>query len=86
MAFGLDDDDRQPLLAIGEIKWGERMGLAHLDRLHRIRALLTAQNRFGADRARLACFSGAGFDDDLIEAARQNENIVLITAADLYRP
>ncbi|GAB7042093.1 MULTISPECIES: ATP-binding protein [Catenuloplanes] len=85
VVFGLDDDDRRPLLAIGEAKWGERMGLGHLDRLRRIRTLLTAQGRFGAEHARLACFSGVGFHDDLLEAARRDDSVVLVTAADLYR-
>src|SRR5262249_11348089 len=58
VAFGLDDDDRQPLLAIGEAKWGEVMGLAHLERLRRIRGLLTAQGRLGAATAKLACYAG----------------------------
>ena len=49
------------ILAIGEAKWHETMGLAHLERLRHIRRLLTAQGRPGAATARLLCFSGAGF-------------------------
>ncbi len=83
--FGLDDDSRRPLLAVGEAKWGETMGLGHLERLRRIRALLVAQGRLGAERARLACFSGAGFSDELIAAAQADDRIVLAGVADLYR-
>ncbi|MDI6103468.1 ATP-binding protein [Actinoplanes sp. NEAU-A12] len=84
--FGLDDDNRQPLLAIGEVKWGDVMGLGHLDRLRRIRSLLTAQGRPGAETARLACFSGAGFTGELRETAAADPGIVLIDLAALYRP
>lgn len=47
IAFGLDDD-RHRLLAIGEAKWGETMGVSHLNRLRHLRHLLTAQSRHGA--------------------------------------
>lgn len=43
VAYGLDDDNRSPILAIGEVKWGEVMGLGHLERLARIQALLVLQ-------------------------------------------
>lgn len=85
VAFGLDDDNRRPLIAIGEAKWGERMDRGHLDRLRRVRALLVAQGRPGAERAKLACFGGAGFDDELTRAAEQDGDIVLIGLEDLYR-
>jgi len=85
VAFGLDDDGGHRLLAIGEVKWGETMGLSHLDRLRRIRDLLTAQGRPGAAQARLACFSGSGFTDDLSRAALADHAIALVTVDDLYR-
>ncbi|GIF20823.1 ATPase AAA [Paractinoplanes tereljensis] len=85
VAFGLDDDDRRPLIALGEAKWGETMGLGHLDRLRRIRALLAAQNRYGAADARLVCFGGAGFTEELVAAADQDHGVVLVGLADLYR-
>lgn len=82
--FGTGDDDREALLAIGEAKWHETMGMGHLERLRHIRGLLTAQGRRGAAVARLLCFSGAGFSPELThEAARSNE-IRLLTPADLY--
>ncbi|MFI5845388.1 ATP-binding protein [Catenuloplanes sp. NPDC051500] len=85
VTFGLDDDDRKPLLAIGEAKWGERMGAGHVDRLRRIRTLLDAQGRPGAAQAKLACFGAVGFSDELIEAATHDDSIVLVSAADLYQ-
>ncbi len=60
------------------------MGIGHLDRLARIRGLLTARDRYGAATAKLACFGAAGFTDELRERARRNPEIVLIGAADLY--
>lgn len=85
VAFSLTDDNRQPLLAIGEVKWGEVMGSAHLDRLRRIRSLLAAQGRPGAETAKLACYSGAGFTDDLRNAASEDPGIVLISSSELYQ-
>jgi hypothetical protein len=85
VAFGLDDDSRTPLLAIGECKWGDVMGIGHLDRLARIRGLLVAQGRFGAETAKLTCFSAAGFTDQLRERAANSPDVVLVGGADLYR-
>jgi AAA+ ATPase superfamily predicted ATPase len=84
IAFGLDDDDRHRLLAIGEAKWGQTMGISHLNRLRRIRDLLTAQGRHDAAVARLVCYSGHGFTDDLLQAADRDDAIVLVTVDDLY--
>jgi len=85
VAYGLDDDDRTPLIAIGEAKWGDTMGIGHLDRLRRIRALLTAQGRHGADTAKLVCFSGSRFTDELTAAATPDSGIVLIGPDRLYQ-
>jgi len=84
IAFGLDDDDRRRLLAIGEAKWGETIGLPHLDLLRHIRDLLTGQGRPGAAHASLARYSGNGITDDLRQAAGQDDSIVMITVDDLY--
>jgi AAA+ ATPase superfamily predicted ATPase len=84
VVFGLQDDNRRPLIGIGEVKWGEVMGVGHLERLRRIRALLAAQGRLGAEQARLACFSGAGFTQELTSAARQDSSIVLVGLKNLY--
>jgi hypothetical protein len=82
--FGTGDDDREALLAIGEAKWHETMGIGHLERLRHIRGLLTAQGRRGAAAARLLCFSGAGFSPELANEAARSGDIRLLTAADLY--
>ncbi|MYS83481.1 ATP-binding protein [Streptomyces sp. SID5474] len=84
VAFGLDDDNRQPLLAIGEAKWGETMGLPHLERLRHIRALLTAQGRHGAQAAKLVCYGGAGFTTDLHGRAAEDDDVLLVGVDDLY--
>ncbi len=84
VALGLDDADRRGVLALGEVKWQETMGMSHLGRLRRIRGLLTAQGRPGAAMARLLCFSGAGFTDGLTEEAARAGDVRLLGPADLY--
>ena len=61
------------LLSLGEVKWGQVMGMDHLDRLRRIQQLLVTQDREGAERARLVCYSGAGFTDELRAAERDGQ-------------
>jgi len=68
----------------GEAKWGETIGLPHLDLLRHIRDLLTGQGRPGAAHASLARYSGNGITDDLRQAAGQDDSIVMITVDDLY--
>jgi len=60
------------------------MGLAHLDRLRRVRDLLSAQGRPGAPTARLLCFSAAGFSERLAAAAAETPEIMLVGPPDLY--
>jgi uncharacterized protein len=81
--LGHADGGRPPLLAIGEAKWNEVMGLGHLERLHRIRELLAGNGKFDTSATRLACFSGAGFTADLRERAVRGE-VELIGLDDLY--
>lgn len=70
------------LLALGEAKWDQVMGLGHLERLRRCAALL---DRRGTDTSavRLVCFSGAGFTEDLRAAERKHE-VVLVDLRRLY--
>lgn len=82
-AFGFEASDRQTLLAVGEVKWHETMGLAHLERLRQIRGLLTAQGRHGAAGARLLCFSGAGFTAELVDESARSGDLRLLAPADL---
>ncbi|MCP2291864.1 hypothetical protein APR08_004803 [Nocardia amikacinitolerans] len=72
---------REALLSIGEAKWNDTMGLGHLDRLRRIRDLLSA--KFDTSRTRLACYSGADFMPALTEAAAA-EDVVLVDSNTLY--
>ncbi|HEY2506816.1 MAG TPA: ATP-binding protein [Streptosporangiaceae bacterium] len=82
--LGHADGARSPLLAIGEAKWGDVMGLGHLQRLRRVRSLLQSQARLDASATRLVCFSARGFTDDLRSLADQGE-VDLVSLADLYR-
>jgi uncharacterized protein len=83
-AFGQDDTGREELLAIGEAKWSDVMGLGHLRRLEHIRDLLRARDGVRAERTRLFLFSGAGFTDDLRRLAETDPSIQLIDAVRLY--
>jgi uncharacterized protein len=72
------------VISIGEAKWGKVMGVRHLERLRRARALLTVKG-YDTAGATLACYSGAGFDPALVAAGRGAE--VLLVGADLlYQP
>jgi len=84
VALGPDNGDREAVLAIGEVKWHETMGVQHLERLRHIRGLLTAQHRHGAATARLLCFGGAGFTSELAYEADHGRDVRLLTPADLY--
>jgi hypothetical protein len=84
VAFGFVDHGPQPLLAIGEAEWNEVMGAKHLERLRRIRGLLIAQDRPGAVTARLFCFGGTGFTEELRAEADRAGDVVLVDPADLY--
>ena len=84
VALGPDHHDREAVLAIGEIKWHETMGVPHLEWLRHIRGLLTAGHRHGAATARLLCFSGVGFTSELTHEASRTRDVRLLTPADLY--
>jgi AAA+ ATPase superfamily predicted ATPase len=85
VAVGLSDDGSSPLLAIGEAKWNDVMGLGHLERLRRIRVLLADQGRANAAQAKLACYSAAGFTGPLREIAAESDDVVLVDLQQLYR-
>jgi hypothetical protein len=63
---------------------GRHDGYGDVDRLRRIRALLMAQGRHGSDTARLVCYSGAGFTEELTAAAHPDSGTVLVGLATLY--
>lgn len=70
------------VLSLGEAKWDEVMGPRHVERLRRARDLLAVKG-YNTSRAVLACYSGAGFSDDL-RAAAQSDDIRLIDLGQLY--
>jgi hypothetical protein len=78
-------DPGQPrrVLSLGEAKWDKVMTLQHLERLRRARDLLSVRGYVTRD-ASLACYSGAGFDDGLRDAARSGQDVKLIDLGDLY--
>jgi uncharacterized protein len=83
-AFGRDDDGKNTLLAIGEVKWQEQMTTSHLKRLEHVRDLLQAKAEPGAESARLFLFSGTGFSAGLTERAAQDPAVQLIGLDRLY--
>jgi len=77
-------DGKTPLLAIGEAKWGETLGVRHVERLRHIRNLLSAPGKFDTTATKLMCFSGAGFTPGLRDLAAVDATILLVSASDLY--
>lgn len=79
-----EPDAARRVLSLGEAKWGAVMGLRHLAKLARARDLL-AVKKYDVSTTVLACYSAAGFDQDLRdEAARSAGRILLIGPGDLY--
>jgi hypothetical protein len=83
-AVGIADGSKTPLLAIGEAKWDDTMGIVHLERLRHIRGLITHAGRYDTTGTRLLCFSGAGFNDNIRAAAHDSSDVHLIDLAELY--
>ncbi|MDT0344561.1 AAA family ATPase [Streptomyces litchfieldiae] len=79
-----DGATRPPLLAIGEAKWNDTMGLGHLERLGRVREAITRAGRYDTGGTRLVLCGGAGFNEALLERARKDREVVLVSPADLY--
>ncbi|WP_233221481.1 hypothetical protein [Streptomyces carminius] len=82
--IGIADGAKPPLLAIGEAKWNDTMGAAHIERLRHIRDLITLAGRYDTTNTQLMCFSGAGFNDKAHAAAATGPDIRLIDLATLY--
>ncbi|MFF2087583.1 ATP-binding protein [Nocardia sp. NPDC058176] len=79
------DGGRAPSISLlGEAKWGTTVGVNHLERLTRARAVLTERG-WDTSSCRLALFSGAGFSDALRRAAEHDPAVALIGVGDLYR-
>ena len=77
-------DGQRPLLAIGEVKWGRRLGQADLERLRQVRELLVRRPGFDASRTRLLLASAEGFTEELVRAAPAEPDVLLVDAATLY--
>lgn len=82
-AFGNGPDGRRVLLAIGEAKWAETIGLGHLDRLRRVRDLLVRAGHPGAETARLVLFGSTEPSQHLRAPAARTE-VQLIGLNELY--
>jgi uncharacterized protein len=82
-AFGNDADGRRVLLAIGEAKWAETIGMGHLARLKRVRDLLVRSGRPGAESARLLLFGSTEPSPQLRTSAADGD-VQLIGLNDLY--
>ncbi len=73
VALGEPRHERRAVLGLGEVKWGERMGIGHLERLRRIRDIVSRRKNVDASEAVLFCASGTGFHADLLDAAGRGE-------------
>lgn len=74
--------EARQVVSLGEVKWGEVMGRPHVDRLRRARDLLSS--RFDVSGCVLACYSGAGFHENLRREA--GPDVALLSLADIYAP
>ncbi|MEV4893947.1 ATP-binding protein, partial [Nonomuraea sp. NPDC055795] len=82
--IGVADSGKAPLLAIGEAKWNDTMGAAHIDRLRHIRDLITRAGRYDTSHTKMICFSGAGFNGKAHQAAASSPDLHLIDLPALY--
>lgn len=73
---------RRKVVSLGEAKWGDVMGVRHLDRLRRARALLEVKG-YDTSETVLACYAGAGFDEELREEAGRHQ-VLLVGLGQLY--
>lgn len=71
-----DPSRPRTVLSLGEAKWGKVMGLRHLQRLRRARDLLAVKG-YDTSGTVLACYGGAGFDDDLRAEAARDRRVLL---------
>jgi hypothetical protein len=84
VVFGQGDLTHERLLAVGEAKWNQAMGISHVQRLQHIRELLRARTDIEAQAARLLCFSGSGFTTELRDYADRSKDVELIDLDRLY--
>ncbi|MGP3911034.1 AAA family ATPase [Nonomuraea sp. 10N515B] len=75
-------DEAGNLLAIGEATWGDTLGMAHLERMEKISALLKARGR---EPKAITLFSAAGFMPALrAAAAKSGGQVQLVDLERLY--
>ncbi|PXX69301.1 hypothetical protein DFR70_102990 [Nocardia tenerifensis] len=78
------------ILSLGEVKWDRTMTIGHVDRLRRARELLSAKG-YDTSRTVLACYSGAGFDENLRAVGTspgqrpdEGDNVLLVDLNTVY--
>ncbi len=76
-----DSNAPRRILSLGEAEWGEAIGHGHVQRLERARELLASKGYDTRDTV-LACYSGAGFTEEL--RADPRRDLVLIGLDRLY--
>lgn len=81
---GRTDDVHDMVLAIGEAKWSETVGLPHLERLQRAAVLVAARHKVAPAGPRLLLFGGAGFSAELRRTADLDPAIQLVDLDRLY--
>ncbi|HZE39115.1 MAG TPA: hypothetical protein VE172_09930 [Stackebrandtia sp.] len=75
-------DYKSNLLSIGEVKWGDVIGMGHLERLEHVGSLLAQQ---GKKPKVITLFSGKGFMPTLVAAAERSDGrIQLVDLPRLY--
>ncbi|MEV4753504.1 ATP-binding protein [Micromonospora sp. NPDC049559] len=77
-------DGPRPLLAVGEAKWGRRLGVADLDRLVQAREVLRRRPGVDAERTRLLLASAEGGTDQLRDLAADRDDVLLVDLPRLY--
>jgi len=83
-AVGYSDTGRPPLLAIGEAKWNDVLGMGHLSRLRKIRDLIARGGQFDATGTKLLLFSGNGFMPALRHEVSTDPTLVLVDLRQIY--
>jgi hypothetical protein len=82
--IGIADSGKPPLLAIGEAKWNDTIGVGHIDRLRQIRDLITLAGRYDTSGTRLFCCTGADFNENARAAEEVASDIKLVDLKTLY--
>jgi hypothetical protein len=85
VVVGQDGAAAPEILCLGQTKWNTTMTPGHLERLERLKELLSNHpNLRVTERTRLALFSGTGFSHELRDMAARTPDIVLVDLDRLY--